>query len=159
MDSSKLFGEVEECNSSESGWTMYIGSPSNSEDDDELENEDFDELQDNNKEVINRDDNEDGDTDDSMASDASSGPSHRKYFTKNGKNTGPSLANMVHYKNPKENNEDHKVCSLNNKGNNSMKSGYKNEVKEEESVFTAKGAPSNDGNKVRKSIWMGKGKK
>ncbi|XP_016456539.1 protein SOB FIVE-LIKE 4-like [Nicotiana tabacum] len=163
MDYSKFFGEAEECNSSESGWTMYIGSPSNGEDDDELENEDFDELEDNNKEVINRDDNEDGDTDDSMASDASSGPSLRQYITKNGKGAG--LANMVHYKNPKEKGKDYKVCGLNNndpmkfhKANNSVKSGSKNEVKEEESVFAAKGEPSNGGNKVRKSIWMGKGK-
>lgn len=57
---------TEECHSSESGWTMYIGSPIEEENDYE-EEEDFE-------------GNYQGDpgfeSDDSMASDASSGPSH-----------------------------------------------------------------------------------
>ncbi|XP_057440036.1 protein SOB FIVE-LIKE 4-like [Lotus japonicus] len=57
---------TEECHSSESGWTMYIGSPIEEENDHE-EEEDFE-------------GNYQGDpgfeSDDSMASDASSGPSH-----------------------------------------------------------------------------------
>ncbi|XP_069153917.1 protein SOB FIVE-LIKE 1 [Solanum lycopersicum] len=58
----------EECNSNESGWTMYIGSPYreyNDEDDDEGT-------------PMKGDDHvEDGGSDDSMTSDASSGPSHQ----------------------------------------------------------------------------------
>ncbi|XP_059302562.1 protein SOB FIVE-LIKE 4-like [Lycium ferocissimum] len=159
MDSnSQFFGEAEECNSSESGWTMYIGSPSNGEGDGDLEyNGDFDEFEDhNNKEAINRDDDEDGDTDDSMASDASSGPSH---FSRNGKSGGVA---MVHYKNPKEKGKAKDCSFTNNKAKNSVKNGYKNDQgKVKESMFATKGtkgASNGGGNKVRKSIWMGKGK-
>ncbi|TYI51947.1 hypothetical protein E1A91_D12G211400v1 [Gossypium mustelinum] len=33
MESSKIYGGIEECHSSESGWTMYIGSPIHGGDD------------------------------------------------------------------------------------------------------------------------------
>ncbi|KAJ7978796.1 acidic leucine-rich nuclear phosphoprotein 32 family member B-like [Quillaja saponaria] len=61
MESSQIFGAAEECHSSESGWTMYIGSPIDGDGDDD------DTL------VINHED----DSDDSLVSDASSGPSHQ----------------------------------------------------------------------------------
>ncbi|RHN74217.1 hypothetical protein MtrunA17_Chr2g0307841 [Medicago truncatula] len=66
----------EECHSSESGWTMYIGSPINHED----ENFDHD-YKDNNKvhyyqEIHQTQVDAEIESDDSMASDASSGPSH-----------------------------------------------------------------------------------
>ncbi|KAJ9174121.1 hypothetical protein P3X46_017184 [Hevea brasiliensis] len=83
MESSQLFGGPEECNSSESGWTMYLGSPIDGDDDDDQHgNKDEDDEDDD-------DDDDDGDggngknyhhedhSDDSMASDASSGPSHQ----------------------------------------------------------------------------------
>ncbi|KAJ8560587.1 hypothetical protein K7X08_022447 [Anisodus acutangulus] len=144
MDSNtQFFGEAEECNSSESGWTMYICSPSTG--DGELEyNGNYDELEDNNyKKAINRDDDEDGDTDDSMASDASSGPSH---FSRNGKSSGVA---MVQYKNPKEKGKEKDCSFTNNKAKNSMKNGYKNDQdKLKESIFAAKGTKgaSNGGN-------------
>lgn len=64
MESSKIFGgDAEECESSESGWTMYIGSPIGGDDgeNDEGTHDDAHNL-------------EDESDDDSMASDASSRP-------------------------------------------------------------------------------------
>ncbi|XP_043700328.1 protein SOB FIVE-LIKE 4-like [Telopea speciosissima] len=61
--SSQLFGETEECSSSESGWTTYIASPVHC--DDTQEDDDDDDEKDGNN-----------DSDDSMASDASTGPNH-----------------------------------------------------------------------------------
>nr|XP_043608691.1 protein SOB FIVE-LIKE 1-like [Erigeron canadensis]XP_043608692.1 protein SOB FIVE-LIKE 1-like [Erigeron canadensis]XP_043608693.1 protein SOB FIVE-LIKE 1-like [Erigeron canadensis] len=68
MSSSKIYGD--ECESSESGWTMYIVSSI----DDDSRNKNYDDRSSSgqrNPVVIN---DEDVDTDDSMASDASSGP-------------------------------------------------------------------------------------
>ncbi|XP_019189686.1 PREDICTED: uncharacterized protein LOC109184099 [Ipomoea nil] len=67
MESSHVYGAPEECHSNESGWTMYIGSPTTDEDDDHL-----------NTNNVNGDsyEAEEENSDDSMASDASSGPSH-----------------------------------------------------------------------------------
>ncbi|KAJ7943262.1 acidic leucine-rich nuclear phosphoprotein 32 family member B-like [Quillaja saponaria] len=73
MESCKVPGGAGECSGGESGWTTYIGSPFNQEnsndDDDDEKSVDIHE---------NDDDNDDDEeTDDSMASDASSGPSHQ----------------------------------------------------------------------------------
>lgn len=73
MESSQNFGGTEDCHSSESGWTMYIGSPMLDDDDDDDGGDDSDEHSD------DADDNTDASTDDSMASDASSGPSQREH--------------------------------------------------------------------------------
>lgn len=59
MESAKIFGSDDDCRSCESGWTMYLASPSNDHDDDCYYNDD---------------DDEDSDGGDSMDSDASSGP-------------------------------------------------------------------------------------
>lgn len=66
-------GGAEECNSCESGWTMYIASPMHADDSGDDSGDDYD--------------GDDGGiaagddvSDDSMASDASSGPSHRQQF-------------------------------------------------------------------------------
>lgn len=73
MEPSQVLGEAEKCiSSSESGWTMYIGSQihhNGGEDDDD---NDFYFFTD--KEVDKKNDNKDNESDDSMASDASSGP-------------------------------------------------------------------------------------
>ncbi|KAJ8536350.1 hypothetical protein K7X08_034751 [Anisodus acutangulus] len=133
---SHISNEGEECQSSESGWTMYIGSP----DDDEMNYEgDFDEDEEDvgqDHKNINDDDDDDDDTDDSMASDASSGPSH---IVRNA-NKSTQIT--------KEKGNIGKGCS-NNKTN--MKKGsVKNQEKGEYSVYSAKGAkvPSN-GEKTR----------
>ncbi|OWM65185.1 hypothetical protein CDL15_Pgr008772 [Punica granatum] len=80
--------ENEDCHSSESGWTMYIGSPAHDDDDDDDdgntsksidEEDEEDEGDDEDGSGNNKNKNghqEDEETDDSMASDASSGPSY-----------------------------------------------------------------------------------
>lgn len=67
--------DSEECGSSESGWTMYLASPMQEDDnegDGEVEDGD-DGGEDDNRAWSNKDEDDDDD-DDSMASDASSGP-------------------------------------------------------------------------------------
>ncbi|KAJ1394736.1 hypothetical protein SESBI_33986 [Sesbania bispinosa] len=74
MEPSQMFGGVEECqSSSESGWTMYIGSPIDDGDDGDSTNHNRD-IDD--EGTTHQADPEDDESDDSMASDASSGPSH-----------------------------------------------------------------------------------
>lgn len=80
MDSSKI---SEECSSSESGWTMYIASPENEDDHAGKEDED-DDISEGERGGGCKRDVEDADSDDSMASDASSGPSYG-YFGHAGK--------------------------------------------------------------------------
>ncbi|KAG5618407.1 hypothetical protein H5410_018231 [Solanum commersonii] len=141
---SHIFNEGEECHSSESGWTMYIGSPTNDEDDEMNCEGDFDDEdgvlgQGRRKKIINDDD----DTDDSMASDASSGPSHHHIVRNANKST------II----PKE--KGNGKSGSNNKP--SMKKGSgKNQDKGGYSVFSAKVPSSSE--KVKKSIWKGKGK-
>lgn len=69
MEHSQSKGGTEECHSSESGWTMYIGSTIEDEYD-----EDDDIIVENDCDTPQADE-----SDDSMASDASSGPSHHHY--------------------------------------------------------------------------------
>lgn len=66
MDSSQIVESTEECNSGneESGWTMYINSSST-----------------HGSWRNNKDHQEDDKSDDSMASDASSGPSYQKFLS------------------------------------------------------------------------------
>ncbi|PON92683.1 hypothetical protein TorRG33x02_115430 [Trema orientale] len=105
MESSKVFGEAdEECQSSESGWTMYLDSPIHGENDDENQqsdcgdgdddssDDDDDDDDDDDEENDNDNDNDNDDSDDSMASDASSGPniSNRLERRRFGDNIGES---------------------------------------------------------------------
>lgn len=79
MDSSKILPGSEECSSSESGWTTYIASPDLEHD--EAENEDDDDEDDEDGSIGHQvfKKQEEADSDDSMASDASSGPSDQRY--------------------------------------------------------------------------------
>ncbi|KAL2546299.1 uncharacterized protein Fot_15799 [Forsythia ovata] len=79
MDSSKILEGTEECSSSESGWTMYIASPVDEYNlvDEEDDGGSIDKQEDG---LHAKDDAGDTDSDDSMASDASSGPSHREHL-------------------------------------------------------------------------------
>ncbi|PSR96579.1 Sarcoplasmic reticulum histidine-rich calcium-binding protein-like [Actinidia chinensis var. chinensis] len=77
MENSNVTGEAEECHScTESGWTMYIGSPIH--DDDHSDHDDDEEE----KHGVEHEaaTAADDDTDDSMASDASSGPGKMSHF-------------------------------------------------------------------------------
>ncbi|PIN12752.1 hypothetical protein CDL12_14636 [Handroanthus impetiginosus] len=77
MDSSKYLQGNEECSSSESGWTTYIASPDNETDQSEYE----DVMTVEQVRGYKKDDvEEDVDSDDSMASDASSGPSDQRHL-------------------------------------------------------------------------------
>lgn len=75
MNSSKFPQASDECSSSESGWTAYI-APSDHEDD-----HDDDQDRSRGKEEQGEDEKE-ANSDDSMASDASSGPSYHYPFNK-----------------------------------------------------------------------------
>ncbi|XP_054807859.1 protein SOB FIVE-LIKE 3-like [Prosopis cineraria] len=70
---SQMLGAAEECQSCESGWTMYLGSPTTHDEDggDGHSVEDEEEDRKGCEEEV-------GESDDSMASDASSGPSHHR---------------------------------------------------------------------------------
>ncbi|CAI9785324.1 unnamed protein product [Fraxinus pennsylvanica] len=84
MDSSKIIEGNEECSSNESGWTMYIASPIdeyNLDDDDEDDGGSIDKQEDG---FHAKDDAGDTDSDDSMASDASSGPSRQEHLCNRG---------------------------------------------------------------------------
>ncbi|CAL0307161.1 unnamed protein product [Lupinus luteus] len=69
MEPYNIFGSGEECHSSESGWTMYIGSPTYDDDGEDIDNGD-----DEGTIPVNDLEQEDHESDDSMASDASSRP-------------------------------------------------------------------------------------
>ncbi|XP_019436129.1 PREDICTED: uncharacterized protein LOC109342636 [Lupinus angustifolius] len=68
MEPYNIFGSGEECHSSESGWTMYIGSPTYDDDGEDIDNGDDEGI------IPVNDLKEDHESDDSMASDASSRP-------------------------------------------------------------------------------------
>ncbi|GFZ16774.1 suppressor of phytochrome b 5 [Actinidia rufa] len=118
MESSHVFGVAEECHSCESGWTMYIASPIHTDDDDDED----DGVYDDDHSVKPEDD--DHDSDDSMASDASSGLSHR----------GNSW--QENHKMDKDDGGKKAKKPVEKHGN----ARRKQEIKKEESVFTAKGA-------------------
>ncbi|OMO70049.1 hypothetical protein COLO4_28804 [Corchorus olitorius] len=166
MESSKIFGGNEECHSSESGWTMYIGSPIQGGGDDDGDDGESEEA----AAVFNGNNGgrangtADHDSDDSMASDASSGPSHYGNMEV-GLRHGTSC-----FKHENEDDEEEEGNSkfLDKKAtkksmekqNFGMKK--KGEIKEE-MAFKAKGATTTNitprsSSKVRKSIWLGKRK-
>ncbi|GER29823.1 suppressor of phytochrome b 5 [Striga asiatica] len=85
MDSSKtkILDGDEECSSSESGWTMYIASSPDIDNADNLEEEEEADVS-LGKQGCKKDD-DDVDSDDDMASDASSGPiDQNRHLYKNG---------------------------------------------------------------------------
>lgn len=145
MEPSQIFGVSEECHSSESGWTMYIGSPADGSSD-----ADADAPSDHD------DDDEDGrtkscyanhqdDSDDSMASDASSGPSHQQGhpFGGHGRLKNPNGLPLFKTKTKKPLMEKPRA--------------ERKEVKDK-LVLVGQNPKSSvqSSSKVRKSIWMGK---
>ncbi|KAL5974451.1 hypothetical protein ACLOJK_031116 [Asimina triloba] len=94
MEPSQLIGGTEECNSSESGWTMYIASPMHdvalTAADDEGDSDDGDGGEDSDRDSDDEGcgNDDDNDSDDSMASDASSGKNHREHLCKNADGNG-----------------------------------------------------------------------
>ncbi|KAI4352323.1 hypothetical protein L6164_006587 [Bauhinia variegata] len=76
MDSFKQHWSSEGCSSSESGWTMYIASPTEEDDDGRCINDsnEYDDVYSRNRKQKQGKKVEDAESDDSLASDASSGP-------------------------------------------------------------------------------------
>ncbi|KAK1388040.1 Suppressor of phytochrome b 5 [Heracleum sosnowskyi] len=135
MDSSnsQIFGgSQEECHSSESGWTMYIGSPIDDDDNDEVENDVEDQY-------YKGGGGGDVESDDSMVSDASSAMAANMHNT---------------YMHQKQVKEDEKKNSR--KGKKVEKDGNEGKKKEKEST-NMNVAPAQSGNKVRRN-WLGKKK-
>ncbi|XP_021296771.1 uncharacterized protein LOC110426010 [Herrania umbratica] len=88
MDPFKHFLSKEGCSSSESGWTRYLASPMQ---------DDFEGSEDNYNKYSIKDDDGEGNSDDSMVSDASSAPSHHQYKHKDGQGSHSS-AHLNHDK-------------------------------------------------------------
>ncbi|KAE8661743.1 hypothetical protein F3Y22_tig00113724pilonHSYRG00139 [Hibiscus syriacus] len=143
MEASKTHGGIEECHSSESGWTTYIGFS--------LHGGEEDGSDDGHGEKAAVDDD-----DDSMASDASSGPRHQEHGT----------TTTLSFKHDEENVDDERGCFLDKKGKKSMEKeklgSMKNKQDEEvknQRPLKAKRAlsdPCRTGSKLRQSIWFGK---
>ncbi|CAF2089811.1 uncharacterized protein LOC103875053 [Brassica rapa] len=130
--------EREECSSSESGWTTYISSPME-EDEEEVIDEVYYEghsiEKDGRKYVNEYESNKD--SDDSMASDASSGPSYHQtsnrgrrregLVLRNGKSESNSKSNSVYdYKHDDKNSGNHKSRTKEKKkGENKSRSSKK----------------------------------
>lgn len=160
MDSSQLFGGTEECNSSESGWTMYIGSPTPSysagddphSDGGENDDDDDDDDGDDDYDASHGDD-----SDDSMASDASSGPSQRERLC--GKGGYNHRMNCFEY----SKNEDDDKYSMHKKADSraeKQRAEQKRNGEKAESMFVARKANTHVGSnsKVRKNNCIGKRK-
>ncbi|XAR63857.1 hypothetical protein NMG60_11023985 [Bertholletia excelsa] len=144
----KICGDSkEECESSESGWTMYIGSPSHTDD------ARYEQSEDENDSIKQEEEEEEEEeeSDDSMASDASSGPSHRGQFSwRSGQSASKDKKKLVRSEkamrvNPAKKNEDER----------------KKLQEKEEPVYTAEGANKGsiqNSSTVRKGSYFGKRK-
>ncbi|KAJ0049130.1 hypothetical protein Pint_16335 [Pistacia integerrima] len=154
MESSKVYGgSGEECQSCESGWTMYIGSD---HDDEEQSNDTGDYVDNNNGSDDDDDDDDtdgddDDDSDDSMASDASSGPS---YPYGNGEGT------RKHIKKGEDDSSGKKSKRQMEKQNAQVQLRRSHEEKEEAIMFAAaERASAQSDSKVRTAnVWIGKRK-
>ncbi|KAI4344018.1 hypothetical protein L6164_011295 [Bauhinia variegata] len=136
MESSQIFGAAEECHSNDSGWTMYIGS---SIDDDGYTHEA----------------NPEDDSDDSMASDASSGPSLQRNNPwgncEGGHGHGlPDFQQAAAQEEKEDEFDDDDKYSLANKSKEKKIAEKKVEKKEVLVIDNNKGkAPAHSGGKVR----------
>ncbi|XP_022135292.1 uncharacterized protein LOC111007289 isoform X2 [Momordica charantia] len=144
----------EECHSSESGWTMYIGSPaggSSDADADAAPSGDDGEDEDEDEDCYGNNQDE---SDDSMASDASSGPSHQvgHPFGGNGRVKNPNPHGLKQQ-------SEVKFCfeTKTKKPLMEKQRAERKEVKEKLVLVGQKPKTSvQSSSKVRKSIWMGK---
>ncbi|KAK8560007.1 hypothetical protein V6N13_061373 [Hibiscus sabdariffa] len=141
MEPSETFGAAEECHSNESGWTMYIG--------DDADGETQTEADQDCAHATETDAKHGAETDDSMASDASSGPSHYGRFrAKHGVDE-----------------EDGRHCYSEKKAKKPTVGKQKLETKrkqdkEERTIFKTKESStrSPSDSYVKKNIWFGKRK-
>lgn len=98
MESSQLTGDnAEECNSNESGWTMYLGSPVNSDGVKDYGSKESNVGSGCSNGTSRNDDVDYGDRDyDSLASDASTGPAHVKVLNGKEKKSHEKRDNPIH---------------------------------------------------------------
>ncbi|RZC58407.1 hypothetical protein C5167_005717 [Papaver somniferum] len=148
--SQNIYGYTEECSSSESGWTMYIASPMNNDGSNVTTGDGGGYHSDEHRNIKKKLKNNYDDSDDSMNSDASSGPNHR-YSVDGG---------TSHYRKDNGNNKFYsfkkKTPSMEKK-----REGTKVDKKIEEPVMLfnppAASVPTST-TKSRKLKWFGKGK-
>ncbi|XP_038879181.1 protein SOB FIVE-LIKE 3-like [Benincasa hispida] len=138
MEPSQIFGVSEECHSSESGWTMYIGSPVNGSSDAASDDDEDEEH----KSYYYATNNQDDSDDDSMASDASSGPNHHQQ--------GNSFKGM------KSPNGEMNFCLETKTKKPLMEKKKQRAEKKEVKVGQKPKSSVQSSSKVRKSILMGK---
>ncbi|XP_022987931.1 uncharacterized protein LOC111485335 isoform X2 [Cucurbita maxima] len=149
MEPSQMFGVSEECHSSESGWTMYIGSPAAADGSSDVDTGAASDEEDEEHKGyydINQDD-----SDDSMASDASSGPSHqqRRHPFGGMKNPPHALLPLFTHQNKPNSCLETKPKPKPKKPLKKKQRAERKEVKEPKSSVQSS-------SKARKSIWMGK---
>ncbi|KAE8023075.1 hypothetical protein FH972_008825 [Carpinus fangiana] len=151
MESPVALGGAEEHSGSESGWTIYIGSTIPNENDNKGRD-----IHGENAAAAADDDDDDGGSEDSMASDASSGPSHHDQLPcGKGEGSGNTGHIMKHAKD--EGNS--KYYSSEKKPHKQVKKKDEGRVKEEkgQSVYRAESAASQvsiSGAKQRKTKMM-----
>lgn len=140
-----LGGAEEQSGSGESGWTIYIGSTIPNENDNK------------GRDIHDDDEDDGGGSEDSMASDASSGPSHHDQLLPCGKGEGSS-GNMGHIMKHAQD-EGNSKYSSEKKPRKQVKKKDETRVKEEkgQSVYRAESAASQvsiSGAKQRKTKMM-----
>ncbi|KAL0658303.1 hypothetical protein Bca4012_078888 [Brassica carinata] len=130
--------EREECSSSESGWTTYISSPMEEDEEEVIDEVYYDghSIEKDGRKYVNEYESN-KDSDDSMASDASSGPSYHQtsnrgrrregLVLRNGKSESNSKSNNVYdYKHDDKNSGNHKTRTKEKKkGENKSRSSKK----------------------------------
>lgn len=107
MESSQFTGDnAEECNSNESGWTMYLGSPVNSDDlkANDSKGSNVGRGCSNDRSKNDNTDYDDGDYD-SLASDASTGPAQVKVLNDKEKKIHEKRDNSIHEQDSDEQDE------------------------------------------------------
>ncbi|TYH24465.1 hypothetical protein ES288_A03G093800v1 [Gossypium darwinii] len=151
MEPSNIFGGAEECHSSESGWTMYIGDAAADDDGDAGTDADHDDDDDDDGDRFDgadesqTDANHEAETDDSMASDASSGPSHRLEQEVEGEEEGRHCYSD-------------KKARKSSVGSKQKPGTEKKEDKEEMRRLKTKESSTQSPSGSRKNIWFGKRK-
>ncbi|KAF3437964.1 hypothetical protein FNV43_RR20720 [Rhamnella rubrinervis] len=137
MESSKIFGggDEEECQSSESGWTMYIGSPIHGDDYADHDDDDDDGTDDDDDDDSDANHDDESDDDDSMASDASSGPNNLGRTHGNESETGHGFGVPKHDHEDEEDHGDGKHSCFDSKAKEPVTKLRRKEEKKEEMVF------------------------
>ncbi|XP_022921474.1 uncharacterized protein LOC111429737 isoform X2 [Cucurbita moschata] len=152
MEPSQMFGVSEECHSSESGWTMYIGSPAAADGSSDVDTGAASDEEEDEEHKGYYDINQD-DSDDSMASDASSGPSHqqRRHPFGGMKNPPHALLPLFTHQN-----KPNSCFETKPKPKPKPKKPLKKKQRAERKEVKEPKSSVQSSSKARKCIWMGK---